>query len=66
MLNHWALGKPILSLMLASEESFVKCKHMLMETQPPEKRPRLDAAFTELVSGIRPNLEQTNRDRFNQ
>ena len=64
--NHWALGKPILSLMLASQESFQRCKHRLMETQPPEKRPLLDAAFNELISGIRPNLEQTNRDRFNQ
>lgn len=64
--NQWSLGKPILSLMLASDEAFQECRKQLIATQPPENVPKLEASFKKLVHEIRPNLEQANRDRFSQ
>jgi len=64
--NQWALGKPILSIMLADEEAFKFVRMSLLRTQGPEERKRLEEAFNTLTSDIRPNLEQANRDQFSQ
>lgn len=64
--NKWALGKPILSIMLADESSLPICKEEIASTQPPRVHAQLALAFDQLVEDIRPNLEQGNRDRFAQ
>jgi exportin-7 len=39
--NHWAVTRPILSLMLASESSFIKYQDYLISTQSPENKEKL-------------------------
>jgi exportin-7 len=64
--NHWAVMRPMLSLMLASSESFTQYKDQLMASQTPENRPLLAGAFDKLLEDVSGNLESQNRDRFTQ
>jgi len=64
--NHWAVMRPMLSLMLASSESFTQYKEQLMSTQLPENRKLLTGAFDKLLEDVAGNLESQNRDRFTQ
>jgi exportin-7 len=64
--NQWSLGKPVLSLILASDEAFRTVRKQLCATQSPEKAAQLEESFEKLIADIRPNLEQGNRDRFSQ
>jgi len=66
MSNQWAVTRPILSLMLCSEQSFTACKEHLISTQSPENQQKLVDAFTKLLADVQRNLENTNRDRFTQ
>ncbi|GMI27904.1 hypothetical protein TeGR_g12485 [Tetraparma gracilis] len=64
--NHWAVMRPMLSLMLASEDSFTSYKEQLMSTQTPENKQLLSAAFAKLLEDVARSLESANRDRFTQ
>ena len=64
--NHWAVMRPMLSLMLASESSFISFKEHLLCTQGAENQALLNEAFNKLVSDVKPDLESSNRDRFTQ
>jgi len=64
--NHWAVIRPMLSLMLASESSFTAYKDHLVSTQTPEKQQQLNEAFTKLLQNVQRSLDNANRDRFTQ
>mmetsp|Transcript_50614 Transcript_50614/g.98983 ORF Transcript_50614/g.98983 Transcript_50614/m.98983 type:complete len:1106 (+) Transcript_50614:331-3648(+) len=64
--NNWAVMRPLLSLMLASEQSFTDYKQYLLSTQSPENQAQLNEAFSKLLADVNRSLESTNRDRFVQ
>ena len=64
--NHWAVTRPILSLLLASEGAFQDYQTQLISTQSPENQEKLKEEFTKLTADIQRSLETTNRDRFTQ
>mmetsp|Transcript_992 Transcript_992/g.1252 ORF Transcript_992/g.1252 Transcript_992/m.1252 type:complete len:1105 (-) Transcript_992:236-3550(-) len=66
MSNQWAVTRPILSLMLASEQAFTEYKASLLATQSPENQQQLTEAFNKLLLDVQRNLENANRDRFTQ
>lgn len=64
--NHWAVTRPILSLLLASEASFTDYQTQLISTQSLENQEKLKEEFSKLTADIQRSLETTNRDRFTQ
>ena len=64
--NHWAVTRPILSLLLASEESFNFYQQQLISAQPPENQLKLQDEFVKLTSDVQRSLETSNRDKFTQ
>mmetsp|Transcript_45192 Transcript_45192/g.94800 ORF Transcript_45192/g.94800 Transcript_45192/m.94800 type:complete len:1112 (+) Transcript_45192:332-3667(+) len=64
--NHWAVMRPMLSLMLASESSFTSYKDHLMSTQDSSNQAKLNEAFNKLLADVNRSLESANRDRFTQ
>ena len=64
--NHWAVTRPILSLLLASETAFNDYQNQLVSTQAPENQEKLREEFTRLTADIQRSVETTNRDRFTQ
>mmetsp|Transcript_20342 Transcript_20342/g.38262 ORF Transcript_20342/g.38262 Transcript_20342/m.38262 type:complete len:1118 (-) Transcript_20342:416-3769(-) len=64
--NHWAVMRPMLSLMLASESSFTAYKDHLLSTQTPENQALLNEAFKKLLADVNRSLDSANRDRFTQ
>lgn len=64
--NHWAITRPILSLMLAFESSFNSYRDSLLQNQPEENQQKLMEEFEKLTSDIQTSVETSNRDRFTQ
>mmetsp|Transcript_42128 Transcript_42128/g.76004 ORF Transcript_42128/g.76004 Transcript_42128/m.76004 type:complete len:1110 (+) Transcript_42128:281-3610(+) len=64
--NHWAVMRPMLSLMLASESSFTAYKDHLMSSQDSANQGKLNEAFNKLLADVNRSLESANRDRFTQ
>lgn len=64
--NHWAITRPILSLLLASEACFNEYQNQLINSQPPENQEKLQEEFAKLTADIQRSLETVNRDRFTQ
>ncbi len=64
--NHWAVTRPILSLLLASEASFTDYQTQLIVTQAPENQDKLREEFAKLTADIQRSVETANRDRFTQ
>lgn len=64
--NHWAVMRPMLSLMLASESSFAAYKDHLLSTQTPDNQAKLNEALNKLLADVVRSLDNANRDRFTQ
>lgn len=64
--NHWAVTRPMLSLMLASEESFTDYQAGLIATQSPENREKLQEEFAKLTADVQRSVDTSNRDKFTQ
>lgn len=64
--NHWAVTRPILSLLLASEDSFNAYQEQLVSSQTPANQIKLREEFEKLTSDIQRSLDTVNRDRFTQ
>ena len=64
--NHWAITRPILSLMLAFESSFNAYRDSLLQNQPEENHQKLMEEFEKLTTDIQTSVETSNRDRFTQ
>jgi exportin-7 len=64
--NHWAITRPILSLLLASENCFTHYQNQLISSQPLENQEKLREEFSKLTADIQRSVETANRDRFTQ
>lgn len=64
--NHWAVMRPMLSLILASESSFQEYKSYLLSTQSNENQAKLNETLNKLLSDVNRSLDSSNRDRFTQ
>lgn len=64
--NHWAVTRPILSLMLAQENIFSEYEQHLLSTQANENRIKLQEEFKKLTTDVQRSVEVLNRDRFTQ
>lgn len=64
--NHWAVMRPMLSLMLASEASFTAYKDHLLSSQSPENQAKLNETLNKLLADVSRSLDSANRDRFTQ
>ncbi len=64
--THWAVTRPILSLLLAQEACYTNYMNYLLSTQPRENHDKLTEEFGKLTCDIQRSLETSNRDRFTQ
>lgn len=64
--NQWSLSRPLLSLILTNQDTFVKIKNRIVQSQPPDRQGAVAGAFELLMMDVQMNLESKNRDRFTQ
>ncbi|XP_047307170.1 exportin-7-A-like isoform X3 [Impatiens glandulifera] len=64
--NQWSLSRPMLSLILLSEEMFTNLKTQILASQPTDQHGRLSLCFDKLMGDINRSLDNKNRDRFTQ
>lgn len=65
--NHWAVTRPILSLILSSEAAYIGYKEQLIATQASaENQQKLRDEFDKLTQDIQISVETVNRDKFTQ
>lgn len=68
--NQWALARPLLALILASEmerpEAWEGFRAELIAGQPSELRPRMAEELERLMKDVTRSLDVVNRDRFAQ
>ncbi|XP_022997045.1 exportin-7-like isoform X1 [Cucurbita maxima] len=64
--NQWSLSRPMLSLILISEQMFTDLKTQIMASQPVEQHPRLSLCFEKLMADVTRSLDSKNRDKFTQ
>uniref|UniRef100_A0A1D1YKH4 Exportin-7-B n=1 Tax=Anthurium amnicola TaxID=1678845 RepID=A0A1D1YKH4_9ARAE len=64
--NQWSLSRPMLSLILISEQIFNDLKAQILASQPQDQRQRLSVAFDKLMADVTRSLEAKNRDKFTQ
>ncbi|PSS01717.1 Exportin-7 like [Actinidia chinensis var. chinensis] len=64
--NQWSLSRPMLSLILISEEMFTNLRAQILASQPVDQQPRLSLCFDHLMADITQSLETKNRDKFTQ
>ena len=64
--NHYAVMRPMLSLMLASPASYGEYQRALTANQSPANQVQLADAFGKLTADVSASLESANRDRFTQ
>ncbi|XP_064465819.1 exportin-7-B-like [Ornithodoros turicata] len=64
--NQWSMSRPLLGLILLSEEYFAQLRQSLVSSQPVEKQAAMSQWFDALMDGIERNLLTKNRDRFTQ
>ncbi|XAR48327.1 hypothetical protein NMG60_11031103 [Bertholletia excelsa] len=64
--NQWSLSRPMLSLILLSEEMFTNLKAQILASQPLDQQQRLSLCFDQLMADVNQSLEMKNRDKFTQ
>ncbi|XP_062233841.1 uncharacterized protein LOC133931030 isoform X2 [Phragmites australis] len=64
--NQWSLSRPILSLIMTSEQMFSDLRAQILASQPVDHQQRLSQCFKKLMTDVNRNLEPKNRDRFTQ
>ncbi|ESQ40529.1 hypothetical protein EUTSA_v10012516mg [Eutrema salsugineum] len=64
--NQWSLSRPMLSLILISEQIFSDLKAKILASQPVDQHQRLSACFDSLMTDISRGLDSKNRDKFTQ
>ncbi|GFY98117.1 ARM repeat superfamily protein [Actinidia rufa] len=64
--NQWSFSRPMLSLILISEEMFTNLRAQILASQPVDQQPRLSLCFDQLMADITRSLETKNRDKFTQ
>lgn len=64
--NQWSLSRPMLSLILISEQIFSDLKAQILSSQPAEQQQRLSLCFDKLMADVTRSLDSKNRDKFTQ
>ncbi|KAL5220326.1 hypothetical protein ABZP36_025039 [Zizania latifolia] len=64
--NQWSLSRPILSLIMISEQMFSDLRAQILASQPVDQQQRLSQCFDKLMTDVARNLEPKNRDKFTQ
>ncbi|KAJ4771637.1 ARM repeat superfamily protein [Rhynchospora pubera] len=64
--NQWSLSRPMLSLILISEQMFADLRVQILASQPADQQQRLSACFDKLMADVIMSLESKNRDKFTQ
>ncbi|KAF0917476.1 hypothetical protein E2562_020592 [Oryza meyeriana var. granulata] len=64
--NQWSLSRPILSLIMISEQMFSDLRAQILASQPVDQQQRLSQCFDKLMADVARNLEPKNRDKFTQ
>ncbi|MCD7446845.1 hypothetical protein HAX54_017907 [Datura stramonium] len=62
--NQWSLSRPMLSMILISEEMFSNLRAQILSSQPADQQQRLSLCFDKLMADITRSLDQKNRDKF--
>nr|XP_016449834.1 PREDICTED: exportin-7-A-like isoform X3 [Nicotiana tabacum] len=71
--NQWSLSRPMLSMILISEEMFSNLRAQILSSQllfihfhlqPTDQQQRLSLCFDKLMADITRSLDQKNRDKF--
>ncbi|XP_010495084.1 PREDICTED: exportin-7-like [Camelina sativa] len=64
--NQWSLSRPMLSLILISEQIFSDLKAKILSSQPVDQHQRLSTCFDSLMTDISRGVDSKNRDKFTQ
>ncbi|MED6204293.1 hypothetical protein PIB30_008113 [Stylosanthes scabra] len=64
--NQWSLSRPMLSLILLSEQIFSDLKVQILSSQPIDQHQRLSLCFDKLMADVTRSLDSKNRDKFTQ
>ncbi|XP_022131545.1 exportin-7 isoform X3 [Momordica charantia] len=64
--NQWSLSRPMLSLILISEQMFTDLKTQIMASQAVDQHTRLSLCFEKLMADVTRSLDSKNRDKFTQ
>ncbi|XP_074310718.1 uncharacterized protein LOC141646709 [Silene latifolia] len=64
--NQWSLSRPILSLILISEQLYADLKNQILASQPVDQHQRLSLCFDKLMTDVSRSLDTKNRDKFTQ
>ncbi|XVF24570.1 hypothetical protein REPUB_Repub13aG0139400 [Reevesia pubescens] len=64
--NQWSLSRPMLSLILISEQMFADLKAQILASQPVDQHQRLSVCFDKLMTDVTRSLDSKNRDKFTQ
>nr|CAD1829015.1 unnamed protein product [Ananas comosus var. bracteatus] len=64
--NQWSLSRPMLSLILISEQMFSDIRAQILASQPADQQQRLSLCFDKLMADVTRSLESKNRDKFTQ
>ncbi|KAJ8755473.1 hypothetical protein K2173_019271 [Erythroxylum novogranatense] len=64
--NQWSLSRPMLSLILISEQIFSDLKAQILASQPADQHQRLSLCFDKLMADVTRSLDSRNRDKFTQ
>jgi exportin-7 len=66
MTSCWSISRPLLSLLLANENTVVEAQRKILSLQPQKNHQPFQNAFNKMMVDINKTLETTNRDRFSQ
>lgn len=64
--NQWSLSRPMLSLILISEQIFSDLKAQILASQLVDQHQRLSLCFDKLMADVTRSLDSKNRDKFTQ
>lgn len=64
--NQWNLSRPMLSLILLSEQMYSGLKAHILASQPVDQHQRLSLCFDKLMADVVRSLDSKNRDKFTQ
>ncbi|KGN48009.2 exportin-7 isoform X4 [Cucumis sativus] len=64
--NQWSLSRPMLSLILISEQMFTDLKTQILASQAVDQHPRLSLCFEKLMADVTRSLDSKNKDKFTQ
>ncbi|KAK8999110.1 hypothetical protein V6N11_070287 [Hibiscus sabdariffa] len=64
--NQWSLSRPMLSLILISEQIFADLKAQILASQPMDQQQRRSMCFDKLMQDVTRSLDSKNRDKFTQ